>query len=472
MVVGAAAVNGSRFFALGLGFVSIPLIARWLGPTEFGVYSASMASLAVVTIVGGMGLFDGVRWMVARRGGTPEAAMSEASKASRIAVAPIAVAALLAVFVMGRTGQPSLDGILLILGLLGLIATTYLDIAKSALWGRSSELPAELLVIFRNSSFVVLALVAAAYGLGGTGVFAAYVIATTIAAAAFWYWLVRPFRPSSEAKHRESEPPSSDRTALIRFSLQAAALGLFITLLLQGGVLALGFSGDHAATGIYRAALSIAEVIFLVPLGVQLVLMHRVAASRSGGLDTVNEILRRPAQVSAAIAAWAGALALSNADSLAQLVYGNAFDGAAAQIQVLIPGGLALAITRPVIGVAQGLGEMRPILIVALVAGLSSTVGSWGSLQALGPASVPYVTSAVYLGAAVALWAVARSGGFAIPRQVLGMSATIFAATLLGSRMVADLVPAPLPHLVLATLTGSLTAAATFLAIQVARRRG
>ena len=272
MVVGAAAVNGSRFFALGLGFVSIPLIARWLGPSEFGVYSASMASLAVITMVGGMGLFDGVRWIVARRGGTREAAMSKASKASRMVVAPIAVAASSAVFVMRRTGQLIADGILLIFGLIGFLATTCLDIAKSALWGRSSELPAELLVIFRLLLRPSSRCRSRVWP-RRTGVFAAYVVANHRRR-----WILRigssgPNRPGHRGRASETEPPVRPDSP-DPFQFPGWGVSVVRHPATAGGVLALGFFGITPLLESDRAALTSPRSLPR-PAGVQLVLRCR-----------------------------------------------------------------------------------------------------------------------------------------------------------------------------------------------------
>ena len=114
---------------------------------------------------------------------------------------------------------------------------------------------------------------------------------------------------------------------------------------------------------------------------------------------------------------------------------------------------------------------MRPILIVALIVGLSSTVGpgvapAHSVLHRSHMSRRPQVFSEPlsHCGPSrdqAGLPSLARFS--ACPRS--------FVATLLGSRMRCRPRPGTLPHLVLATLTGTLTAAAIFLAMQVARRR-
>jgi O-antigen/teichoic acid export membrane protein len=120
------------------------------------------------------------------------------------------------------------------------------------------------------------------------------------------------------------------------------------------------------ATGYYKAALSLAEYIWVVPLVLQGLLLHSSSSLWSDGRHEdiealAGRITRYTVLLTILLALGLGVMA----DRVVSLYYGAPFGAASTPLRVLLPGVIGFAVARPLQAISQGSGELR-VLIAAV----------------------------------------------------------------------------------------------------------
>lgn len=342
-------IGGSLLFrvmALGLSFVGSVLCARFLGPSDFGIYSYALAWIAVLGIPAQLG----VPYLLLR-----ETAMLHANNDwSRMkgmwswstrtilmqAIATAICVPVLAIFLFeGKLSTlfPALAiGVLLIpLAALGNARAAALRGLHFNMLGQLPE------YVVKPGVFALLLVVCWWTGtqISATTTMLLQVLAATVAFGVGAFFLIRLRPKQLVGVAADMSLRRSWRAALIPLAA-TSALG---TLSAQLGVLVLGFLDSEHAVGIYKVAISVSTLSLVGVQAIALVTSPRIA--RAFALNRPSEVERVASATSLAsvllIAPFVAVFLFYGGD-LIGLVYGYEYQDAFAPLIVLLSGNLIM----------------------------------------------------------------------------------------------------------------------------------
>lgn len=264
---------------------------------------------------------------------------------------------------------------------------------NALLLGRQEIRATALIDLLRAAA--AAALIAGALLFLGAGVKGA--VAAT--AASFWVGLFANWaaaRRLGETFRPVFRPAIFSEVAL--YSLKGFAGNVIQLLNYRLDVFLINFFLSPLNVGIYSAAVMLAEMIWYVPNAVGYVLFPKISASDKATADRITPQISR---ISLAITLAAGTALLALAPMLIRLLFGERFSAAAAPLHILVPGVIALGLTK-VLGndlAARGKPEY-PAITSALAMTISATAGvlsipSYGIAGAAAATSFSYCASAL-----------------------------------------------------------------------------
>lgn len=335
---GAATALGTQAVAHALGLAASVLIARSLGADGRGAYVLPVTTAATCVAFSQLGLELATNYVAAERGYTL-ARLTAATSLLAILVAPTAVGAMLAFYLLAR------DGLLAGVGWVELlIAAAVVPFNVHNIW------LANLIVIAKRLPQTQLATLAGAFvQTAGTGLVAAAGILTVRSVLLLWAAsIVVPWALNILIARRFAPVrPAVDREALrlvVSLGARLYAVTLFNFLLLRIDVFLVNQYAGVEAVGIYTLAVLFAEMIWLLghPL-VTAVLAFQVSTAR----EAAGLVSFKAARFNLGIA-FVIALGFTATGWFAiPLVYGNDFADVYLALVVLLPGILAMAAARP-----------------------------------------------------------------------------------------------------------------------------
>jgi O-antigen/teichoic acid export membrane protein len=154
-----------------------------------------------------------------------------------------------------------------------------------------------------------------------------------------------------------------------------------------------------SAVGIYSAAVSLAELLWKIPIAASTVLFPRVAAEASGG----EEFTARVSRMALAATAAAGALLAVTGYPLVLLFFGRDFGGAYLPLLLLLPGVVALASANVLASDFAGrgrpeFGTYASALSLAVTVALDiALIPPFGGAGAAIASSVSYAAASLFL---------------------------------------------------------------------------
>jgi O-antigen/teichoic acid export membrane protein len=383
---------GVRIAAAGLAYALQIVLARALGPHEFGLFAIAWITVTVGGFLGSGGLSHAaVRFIPAYRAEGRAADEAGFVRFALRACLIIGIAAGLAAaglaVALQRLG--AIEGPLaaaILAGAVAIPAFALQDLlegfARARGWSLCAFVPSYIL---RTLLLIMLVALFTASGSPATATTAMLAgLAATLCAAVVHAALVLPrlLRP-------REKPIDDDRAAWI-----AAARPLF---LVDGAILArshvdvvaLALFVDAATLGVYVAATRLASLLGLVEYAVSAAMGPRFSAAAARG---DRAALEAGLQQSVMICLWisaAGALCLSAAAPLLLALFGSGFSDAAAIVPILA----AAAVIRALAGSSEELlamlGHARAVLAAhaaAAAAGLLAVAALAGPFGAMGAA--------------------------------------------------------------------------------------
>lgn len=403
-----ALVFAGKMTGACLGFAMSLIVARWMGPEEFGLFSLFIVILILGNDVLGDGLNPGVvRYYALYRRSDPLKASEVLTHALILRLAlgiPVAAGGL--VLMMPWTEQLFHHSVYLkpiLLGVLGSLGAALWSFNLSV-WQAREEFSwyggmVTIVNVIRVASLPVL-FVAGHLTLGmimGLHVSVYYLCALT------GLWMLRRHL----AEVRLNLPLLKE---LFRFSKWLAIASLCFLLQVNLGVPVLSYLADAREAGLYGAGSSLLMGVDFLTVSLLTTLLPKV--SQLSGLDQCRTYVRRSFPIYLAIAAAILPL-LFFARPLVLLVFGSAYEATISIFEVLFIGTLGTLVTHPLYLVLYALN--RPQLhaltgIVALAGWL--TVGYWliptyGAIGAAWTTSVARLVQSLMIG--IILW---RTLGF------------------------------------------------------------
>jgi O-antigen/teichoic acid export membrane protein len=159
-------------------------------------------------------------------------------------------------------------------------------------------------------------------------------------------------------------PESFPKNELLSYNTLSVVLILLTASLYHVDILFLRVLTGDQATGHYKAALVIAEFLWLVPNALQMVLLH--SSSELWSNNRTEQITTLSSQITrynlSLLLLFAIGLAALARDFI-PLYFGSGFDAAVMPLLLLLPGVLGFALARPIFAIGQGKGQLRVLIL-------------------------------------------------------------------------------------------------------------
>lgn len=345
---GSAIKLGAELLGRVLALVTSLLIARGLGPAEFGVFAFLSGIAILASELGDLGLQGTAqRALVARTLSLGAMLRAKAGLLVLVAAAGLAGWAL-----WPRTPAASArSGLLAPLVLYYLLAgwSEFLGVALRARGRRGSE--AATILCFRAATLLLVVLVFSR-GLGLFGL-AWALAASPVVAILVGFALLRGSREKQPAA-----PEARGSLEVLRIAFPLGVNGALALLSLRVEILALPWFVDDGATGLFAAALKVVDSLILVPAAIAAGAMPALTreALRGGGP------VRERTATTVALLGVPGAVGLfALAPGVVRLLFGAEFAPAALALRVLAPALLAIFLNNVLLHALMALGR-APLL--------------------------------------------------------------------------------------------------------------
>lgn len=357
-----AFVFSGKMVSAGLSFFISLLVARWLGPEEFGLFSLFIVILILGNDVLGEGFNPGVvRYYAMYRDSHPTKASAVLSNAFILRVAlgipVVLIGAALAVGADGLFHDPRYVWPV-ILGLIGSCGAALSSFTLSAWQARQEfstySLMAPLVNVLRIVSLAGLALVGA---VAIEPIIGLHVVFYYLCAA-FGLWLLWPHLASLRLNRELLKE-------LVRFGKWPAMASLCFVLQLNLAVPILTYTASAAEAGLYAAGSSLLLIVDLLTGSLQTTLLPK--------LSGLTEVSQWRSYVRRFVPLFLGiALCLSPFLFVARYVvlglFGPSYEGTVPVVQILFMGAIAVLVTYPLYLVLYAMN--RPHLFT-LIQGLA-----------------------------------------------------------------------------------------------------
>ncbi|MBI5744901.1 MAG: oligosaccharide flippase family protein [Elusimicrobia bacterium] len=388
-------------FTLGAQVVSVTiailynvLIARATGPEGKGIYSLAILAPMLLSTFTAFNMGAGTTYYIGNRKYTPGLLMGNVF--SLCALLTLVFGALYLAFLpeISRFAFKGLSTDYLLLSFF-IYPAVMLGIPFSgAILGSQRIKTASTIDLLR--SFLTLALVAVlllAFQSGIKGAIAA--TATSFWAALLASWLY---------SRRLEKLTISFSPRMIRDILTYSAKG-FVGSVIQLlnyrlDIFLINFFMTPVNVGIYSVSVMIAETIWYIPNAVGYVLFPKISASDA---RTADRITPQVSRITLALTIAAGAGLLLLAPHLIGFLFGEQFSGAAAPAAMLIPGVIALGITKVLGNDLAARGKPEYPALTSAVALLLSAGTSIAAIPAYGIAGAAIATSLSYCASGITI---------------------------------------------------------------------
>lgn len=358
---------------LALGLFSTVAVARGLGPAGKGRFDLLVATGSIAGLLFGLQLPIGITYVVARRGGAPRDLRRRMAAFAAMQGAATAIA-LWILWIIFSSDSARGDVPVAVTG--ALIVLFVVGSAVASLWrgivvGRQEIIRAnrrDLAIRLVQVGLVVAIVVVGS--LADKTVPADLVFAgTTLAAlmgAAVYVWAARPNVALAKGDGKEFREAAT-------FAVPAYAANLVQMANYRLDLYFVAFFVGAARVGVYMVAVVLAQLVWLAPQAVAMVLLPSTASDQA---DVKRHAAR--ATLGARLSLWGGvALALVlvvTGPWLIPLIFGSSFGGSARLLFILIPGVVLFSPATVFASFVAGMGRPRLNLVVSCI-GFVVTIG-------------------------------------------------------------------------------------------------
>jgi O-antigen/teichoic acid export membrane protein len=402
-----------QVFASGVGILNGFLFAKLLGPSAKGDYFLLVLPPATMMVFLQLGLPAALGFYAAR-GLTTRILRKTLVLATILSlVAFAAVGALLPT--LRATILKGLDPVLIAATLsaiplltIATFTTSIVTALKAVRWYAGVQFLQTI------STTILTVIFIGVLGLGVPGAIATYLVAAMILMVGCWAGAQRAIGPVS----RQGEVTYR---ALFRYGLPLypGSITTFLSYRVDAYLIAALVADASAPLGYYSMAVTLAEMVFLIPNAVSSVFFPHVAdALREEADRDVAVVVRVTLLVTAA-----AALAVAPLGTLLIQLLLPAFVPALAALYVLLPGVVALSITKVVSQYISGLGMTATVSAVTILAFVINVAANlfliprFGIVGAATSSLVSYTASSVVITQIAARLAHSHARDFWIPRR-------------------------------------------------------
>ncbi len=365
-ISGIISIISGKFGRLLLGILITPILVRILGSEKYGDYALLLAIFSIITTLTHAGISAGIRKYIVEDRKEAEWKNQVYAFYTRFGMT-LAVLFALGLIIFGYYGPAEAlfgSSFPLYLSLLAvmLISDQFFYVNRYTLIGLDATHISESAKMIKKILYGFFAIILAYIGYDVAGVLAGTTFATIISGIITIWFLKNRI---SIRKVFSASSVSFPRRELLSFNIQNTIFILFTVSLYNIDILLLQPIIGSQETGIYKAALVIAEFVWLVPMAIQIIFIG--SASKQWSKNNIGEITLMASRatrftLSISILLIVGLTALS-ADFIT-IYFGAEFTDAALPLLILMPGVLGFAVARPIFAIGQGKGALR-ILIAA-----------------------------------------------------------------------------------------------------------
>jgi len=361
--------------SIGVTAVSIvltPILVRVLGVSGYGSYAAVLSIIAILSILFNAGIFDATRKFISEDSNNRGWASNVFAYYLRLSTVVVAlgVISLLLITFLGLPEELFGEGFTgyFYLILLVLVFKQMYQVFRSGLMGLGFEHYTESLHFARQVLFGLLAIPLAVW-IGVDGALLAYAIAYGAAGVVLVVILNKYINLKYICDLSKEKLPTNK---LLGYNLMSMILILFIYSLYHIDIILIQYFLDNESTGYYRAALTVAEFMWFVPLALQTVLLHSTSELWSKNkMDEITNLTSNAVQFALFLTIIMGVGVIVLARPFINIYFGPEFATAIVPLYILIPGTIGFAIARPILAVSQSSGQLR---LLILVTGIASVI--------------------------------------------------------------------------------------------------
>lgn len=401
---------GPKVASTVIAIISTPIIVRLLGPGSYGDYAVLLSVYSLYMIPISAAITEGVQKFVAEG--------RENFWAERVIQFYLLLALVLALVGGGSLVFLTVFGFGSLFGegftfyfyvLAGFVVVgQFRALSTHTVLGFGLEHISGPLGVLKKAVTVTVGIVLVVFGFGVVGMLAGHILANGLIALIAGVVILRRI----SIRRLFSLPDTAPYREFLSFNVLNVVLILFVMSLFHVDVIMLRTLVGDESTGYYKAALSLAEYIWIVPIVLQGLLLHSSSTLwNEGRIEEITEIAGRITRYTALLVVlMAGGLAVL-ADRIVPLYYGEPFSVATVPLLLLLPGAVGFAIARPLQAICQGSGELKKlILAVGLAAALNialnaALIPAFGMNGAAAATSIAYGSMFLFL-----VWAARRIG--------------------------------------------------------------
>lgn len=363
-------ISSGNLSRIALHLLYTPIIVRLLG-VRYGDYAFMLSILGLTIIAIDSGVFPGARKFLAERRDHPDWTRHVATfylLFTVITVALVSVVLLGAVWsgfvVRHLPGEFAIYfGVLVLV----IIARSFYTLTRSILIGLHREDLSEPLYAGKKLVFGAVGLGLAYLGWDVLGLLVGHLIANVVVLSAMI--LVGARLVSFDVRSfLGADFPGRE---VLSFTLLSVLLYLLMSTLLHVDILLLRLLTDAEQTSYYKAALLAAEFLWVIPIALQLTLVHSTSELWSDGqVERVNRISARITRYTLLLSLLFGLGIAALAEEAIGLYFGSEFVPAALPMVILLPGAIGFAVARTIFSIGHGKGDLRLLIYATGAAAL------------------------------------------------------------------------------------------------------
>lgn len=395
---GVVSVVSAKIVALVVTALSTPLLYRFLGASAFGEYAFLLSIFAIYMIFVSSGITDGVRKFLAEDRAVANWSVHVVGFYFRLAILLAGLGALLLVLAtkfgfVGFAFGSELTIYFYVLAAL-VITAQFRDFGRKTLMGFGLERYSEPLKVLDKVSFVAVAIPLTYLGVGVMGALAGHLFASLLVGVV---GLLLVHRRISLSSIFSSPTERFPRTEMLTFNSMSIALIFLMMSLYHIDIIMLNRFQSDSAVGNYKAALTIAEFLWFVPMAIQTVFVHSTSELWSQNrYQQISELVSRTTRYTFLLTAVMAVGLAALADIAVPIYFGAEAEPAITPLLLLLPGALGFAIARPILAVSQGEGTLRYPVIATGGAALINLVLNLALIPPFGMRGAAIATSIGY----------------------------------------------------------------------------
>lgn len=382
-----------------ISLLTTPILVRLLGSSSYGTYAFVLSVFGILRIIVNAGITDGIRKYIAESRDQRQWKDQVFGFYLRISII-ISVSASLMMICISVIGVP--DGLLtrelteyFYFIALMIIAHQIYSVAHAGLMGLGREDLSEPLRVTKRALFSGTALLLVYIGYDVSGALVGHVFGSVVASIV---GLVAVSKYVNLKAVVSRAPSSLPKKNLLSFNFMSILLLLLTSSLYHVDILLLQPLAGSQATGYYRAALVVAEFLWLVPISLQTVLLHSSSELWSeGDTNRLNNLISKVTRYNIMISLLLLFGVASLAESFVPLYFGDEFSRSIQPLLLLLPGAFGFAIARPIFAVGQGRGNLRVLVLATGGSALLNLVLNLLLIPTYGMTGASIATSISYL---------------------------------------------------------------------------